>query len=48
MQSGIITRHETISGMKMVKEYLKIRVNVYRASAPHKKAYIYYFIHTTN
>lgn len=36
----------------MIKEYLTEGsgegINVYRASAPYREIYIYYFIHTTN
>lgn len=52
MQNCIIANLKTISSIDMVKEYLTVRrkegINVYRASAPDKEIYLYYFIHTTN
>lgn len=52
MQNCIIASHKAISSIEMVKEYLTERsregINVYRASAPDKEIYIYYFIHTLN
>lgn len=49
MQHSIITKYKIMNRIQMVKEYLKEeKINIYRASAPYREMYIYYFTYTTN